>query len=410
MTKTACVICNGCPESRIDSARVQNFFKENGWNITKDLKKADFIIFRACGLRDLSTQESLQIIRKVKAEKKENAQFMVWGCLPKIDPEILGTEYKGVTFGEKEIGKLNKILEAKTPIEEIVANRTMPPFEIKRSGLHGFFRKLYGFTERHLSIDQSKSIFHIKVSSGCLGNCSFCAVRKSRGLLHSKSIDSIVSELRDGLKKGCRCFALLATDSGAYGRDLGYNLADLLVELTKEKGDYKIGLRNVNPYYLNEMFEQLRPIFSSGKIWFLSSAVESGSNRILKLMNRRYKVQDFKRCIQILNKEHPNIFLRTQLMVGFPTETEEEFQKTMHLLEEVRFDWIEVYPFSPRRGTPAATMEGQVPDKVKEIRFRQLTLKAMAQRPHKKINQILQSYLKPYCERQDWRPPTQKSN
>jgi len=385
---------------------VQNFLKENGWNITNDLKEADLILFRACGLTEKTAEESLQIIRRVKAEKKENAQFIVWGCLPKIDPEALRTEYDGVAFGEKEVAILNKILEAKKTIEEVVANYVMPVFEPKRSGLYGLLRKLHNFAGKHLDIVQSESIFHIKVSTGCLGNCSFCAIRKSRGVVLSKSIDCILSEFRDGLDKGFRYFGLLATDLGAYGRDLGHSLADLLVELTKEEGDYKIGLRNVNPCHLKEMFEELRPIFSSGKIWFLSSAIESGSDRILKLMRRRYKIQDFKKCIKTLNKEYPNILLRTQLMVGFPTETEEDFRESMRLLDELKFDWAEVYKFSPRRGTLAATMTGQVPEKTKEARFQRLTLKVMTQRPHTKMRQILNSYLKSYCERQDWTPPT----
>jgi tRNA A37 methylthiotransferase MiaB len=203
------------------------------------------------------------------------------------------------------------------------------------------------------------------------------------------------------LGKGFRYFGLLATDLGAYGRDLGCSLVDLLVELAKEKGDYRIGLRNVNPYHLNEMFEELRPIFSSEKIWFLSSAIESASDRILRLMRRRCKIQDFKNCIRILNKESPNILLRTQLIVGFPTETREDFRMSLHLLDELEFDWVEVYKFSPRRGTPAATMAGQVPKKIKTTRFRQLSLKAMTQRPHKKLRQIFRSYPRSHCERQD---------
>lgn len=394
MTKNAYVLCNGCPESRIDSARVQNFLKENDWNITDDLKEADLILFRACGLTGDTAQDCLQIIGRVKAEKKAGAQFIVWGCLPKIDPEALRKVYNGVTFGEKEIDVLNKTLEAKKPIEEVVANYVMPIFELNRPGLHGCLRKLHFWTARRFSIVQNKSIFPIKVSTGCLGNCSFCAVRKSRGVVRSKSIDCILSEFKDGLDKGYRYFSLLATDLGAYGRDLGHNLVDLLVEITKKKGDYKIGLRNVNPYYLIEMFERLRPIFSSGKIWYLSSATESGSDRILKLMRRGYKIQDFRKCIQILNKENPHIFLSTQLMVGFPTETEEDFQKSMHLLDELKFDWVEVYKFSPRSGTAAATMTGQVPEKIKKARIRRLTLKATAQHPHRKVRQIIQSCLK----------------
>lgn len=406
MTKKAFVICTGCPESRFDSARAQNFLKENGWKLTKELKGADLILFRACGLTGKTAADSFQVIRIVNAEKKENAQLIVWGCLPEIDPEALRTEYDGVTFAEKEVATLNKILNAKKPIEEVVSNYLAPIFEHPQPSLYGYLRKLQILISEKLSIAPSKSIFHIKVSTGCLGNCSFCAVRKSRGAIRSKSIDCILSEFRDGLEKGFRYFGLLGTDIGAYGRDLGHNLADLLAEMTKEKENYMIGLRNVNPHHLNEMFEELKPIFSTEKIWFLSSAVESGSDRILKLMRRRYEIKDFKKCIHILNKEYPDIFLRTQMMTGFPTETEEDFQKSSSLLDELKFDWVEVYPFSPRHGTPAAEMEGQVPDKIKESRLRQLTFKATAQRPHKKVKQILQSYFKSRCERQDFIPPT----
>lgn len=404
MTKIGFVLCTGCPESRIDSARIQNFLKKNGWKITNNLKEADLILFRTCGLTDKTVIDSLSIIRKIKTEKKEDAQFLVWGCLSKIDPKTLRTEYNGVTFHEDNIEVLDNILNSTTPVKEVTANYVMPVFEPKRSGLYGFLGKVYDFPERRHSIAQNGKFFYIKVSTGCLGNCSFCAIRKSRGVVQSKSIDSVISEFRDGLDKGFRYFSLLATDLGAYGRDLGYNLVNLLTEITKEKGDYKIGLRNLNPYYLNKMFNELKPIFSSGKIWFLSSAVESGSNRILKLMNRRYKIQDFKKCIQSLNKDYPNIFLRTQILVGFPTETKEDYQKSVHLLNELKFEWVEVYKFSPRKGTAAATMTGQIPQKIKESRFRRLTFRVLMQHPNKKISKILQSFTKSYCERQDWTP------
>ena len=394
VAKFGCVLCTGCPESRIDSARIQNFLKRNGWKITKNLKKADLILFRACGITDKTANDSLSIIRKIKAEKNENAQFYALGCLSKIDPGTLRTEYNGITFNESNIEILNDILNPKTPVKEVTANYEEPVFKPKRSGLSAFLHKLLDFAERRLSIVQSASIFQIKVSTGCLDNCSFCGVRKSRGVLRSKSIEQIVTEFQEGLNKGFRYFGLLGTDIGAYGKDIGHNLVDLLVELTKQKGDYKIGLRNINPYHLKEMFEQLRPIFASGKIWFLSSAVVSGSNRILTLMNRRYKVQDFKKCIQTLNKEFPGIFLRTQMIVGFPTETEEDYQESVRLLCELKFGWVEVYKFSPRKGTIAATMAEQIPERIKESRFRSLTLKVLAQSPHKKMKNILLSYSK----------------
>ena len=399
--KNAFVLCRGCPESAIDSARVKTFLKINGWNTVNEIKEADLILFRACGLTQEATEQSIRIIKRICNEKKGTARLIVWGCLPKIDPDALRTVYRGVTFGEKETSILNEILEAKTPVAEVTANCVDQVFASYRPGLRGglvrAFNKLQiptldTLSDAH-SIFQSKSIFQIKVSTGCLENCSFCATRMSRGTLKSKSIDNILVEFRHGLNKGFRYFGLLGTEVGAYGRDLGYTLVDLLAEMTKEKGNYKIGLRNVHPSYLNEMFEELRPFFSRRKIWFLLSPVESGSDRILELMCRRYRIEEFKRCIKAMNEEFSDIFLRTQLIVGFPTETEEDFEKSVGLLDDLRFGWVEVYKFSPRLGTTAAKMANQIPEKTKEDRYRRLLLKALMQRPRKKVKYLLQHIL-----------------
>jgi MiaB/RimO family radical SAM methylthiotransferase len=385
----ACVVCTGCPESRIDSATVKKFLVENGWNVTEEIEEADLLLFRACGLTNVNIEKSLQAIRTLDSRKKESARFIVWGCLPKIDQESLRTVYSGVTFGESESDVLDKILDAKKPIGEVSANSVMPLFEFASPKFFGLFDKSVEFVSNKFEIVQSKKIFQIKASTGCLDNCSFCGVKKSRGRVSSKSIDRIVSEFKDGLSKGYRYFGLLATDLGAYGKDIGCDLVELLVELTKQKGDYKIGLRNINPHHLKNMFERLRPIFASDRIWFLSSAAESGSNRILKLMGRRYSIEDFIKCFRKLNQEYPDILLRTQLMVGFPTETDEDFQMTMQLTDDVRFDWVEVYPFSPTKGTVAATMDGQVPEETKADRVRQLSHKTMFQYPLRKISKLL---------------------
>jgi MiaB/RimO family radical SAM methylthiotransferase len=384
--------CIGCPEGRIDSSRVQKFLLKNGWKRTNKLEEADLIIFRGCGLTKGIIQNCLRLIKDINTKKKADAQFIVWGCLPKIDLESLRTVYRGVTFGEEEVDVLDKILDAKKPLAEVVANSVIPIYEFQRSGISGLVGKITSYISNKLSIVQSPSIFQIKVSTGCLDNCSFCSVHKSRGLLRSKSIEQVVNEFRDGLSKGYRYFGLLGTDVGAYGKDIGHNLVDLLTELTKEKGKYKIGLRNINPHHLIEMFEQIRPIFASGKVWFLHSSAESGSNRILKLMRRRYNIQDFIRCFRSLNKDYPNIFLRTQIMVGFPTETDEDFQKSKRLIDEVRFDSVEVYCFSPVPGIDASAMEGQVPNDIKGFRGYQLSSKSRFQHPYRKLRQMFCLY------------------
>jgi tRNA A37 methylthiotransferase MiaB len=244
-------------------------------------------MYRGCGLTKGNIDEGLKLIRDLDSRKKPDARFIVWGCLSKIDPESLRTVYNGVTFGDENVDMLDQILNSKTPIADVVANLVIPIYEFKWSGIVGFISKIKNYVNNKLCIARSPNIFQLNVSTGCLDNCSFCSVHKSRGLLQSKSIEQIVAAFRDGLRRGYRYFGLLGTDVGAYGQDIGHNLPELLDVITKEKGNY-IGLRNINPYHLIVMYDDLKPYFASGTIWFLSSSAESGSNRILKLMRRRY--------------------------------------------------------------------------------------------------------------------------
>lgn len=404
MDKLYYEICRGCPESRVDSARVDKFLKKNKWTKTSVIKNADLILFRSCGLTEKEAQTSISIIKHIELKRKRDAKFLVWGCLPRIDPNLLKAYYVGETFDEYNMNLLNNIVNPTYSFDETFSNHLNPVYEIQPHGFKDVINKILFSIQSRFSISPNEQVFTIKVSSGCLGNCSFCAVRKSRGVLKSKEIEKVVEEFKKGIQQGYQLFSLLGTDLGSYGRDYGYNLADLLKELLKEKGDYKLGLRNVNPRFLIDMFEELKPIFLSGKIWFLSSAIESGSNKILRLMNRRYTVQDFKKCIKWLNEKTSNIFLRTQIIVGFPTETDVDFQKTYSLINELNFDWVEVYKFSPRKGTLAADMKFQISDNVKNARFQKLALKTMAQNPGKKLRQLMNSFNKTECERQDWKP------
>ena len=408
----ACVLCNGCPENRVDSARVQKYLEENGWLITEDHANADLILFNACSLTQENTAISLKIIQKIQEEKKSGSQSIVWGCLPKIDPEALREKYDGPTFGERELSLLDQIIDASRPIEAITANYVLPKHPIDESLGEGILmrfegppliRFLKGLVVKWDSYLNSKfdlftqgnsSVFHIKVATGCLGACSYCGIRKSRGTVRSKSITKVMCEFKEGLQKGFKYFFLIGTDLGAYGRDLGYTLVDLLKEMIKEKGDFKIGLRNVNPYHLKKMLNELIPIFKSKKIWYFSSAAESGSNRVLKLMRRNYTIEEFKECIQTIRRAFPDIIIRTQLMAGFPTETEQDFAETMHLLDDIVFDYAEVYRFSKRPGTPAENMKSQVPEKIKRQRFLKLYAKALLNRTPRSIKRILEHHIR----------------
>jgi len=180
------------------------------------------------------------------------------------------------------------------------------------------------------------------------------------------------------LQQGYNRFSLVATDLGAYGLDMSCTLSDLLEKMIKIDGkrNYKIILNQVNAYYLKKNFSDLEPNFASGKIEKLCCPVQSGSNRILKLMGRMHTAEEWREYMIKTNTKFPHIRLGTQFMVGFPTETEEDFRATLKLLDyPLVLDFIYIFRFSKRPDVPAARIQGQMPETVKELRYKKLLRK-----------------------------------
>jgi tRNA A37 methylthiotransferase MiaB len=408
---TACVLCNGCPENRIDSARVQRYLCENGWYVTEDYRDADLILFDACALTGDTATLSLRIVKEIQREKKTGSTLAVWGCLPKIDPEVLRSEFQGLTFGEAELSILDQLTGSVQSIEKTTANylgTTWPVDEhvgkgllirYEGSPLTRFFRGLALRWQDHydsrfnICRENDPSFFYIKIATGCTSNCSYCGVRKSRGTIKSKPIQDVVDEFQEGFKRGFKNFSLLGTDLGAYGKDMGYNLTDLLTQIVKQEGGFRIGIRNLNPYHLKNMLTKLTPILETNRIWYIECPVESGSDRILGLMNRNYTIEEYKDCLQTIRATCPRIVIRTQLMAGFPTETEQDFAETTNLLDEEIFDCVEVYQYSERPGTLAATMKPMVPQQTRKQRYLKLSRKALLNRTPRKIKNLIQNTL-----------------
>jgi len=390
--KTAHIVCVGCYEARMECAQLQRFLEMNGFQIEIDPKQADLTIMYACGLTELDGQISLDILKDLENRKKPNADLLVWGCLPKIDPKLVAKTHNGPTFGRREIHKLEEMIQAKVKYDEVTANHLFPESEDvqrlkakhKPDDLTHLIEEVnYRIRSKVASVTEPE-IFHIMVARGCLGHCAYCSDLHSCGRAGSKRVERVVAEFKRGLEQGFKRFHLMATDLGAYGRDLGYNLSHLLKKLTSEKGDYRLLLPNVNPSFLKEMLEDDLAVFRSGRISLLGAPVESGSNRILEAMGRKYTIEEFSKCIAAVNEEFPEILVWTQLMVGFPGETEDDFEATLRLLDEVSFDYIQVFRFSARPTTPASFFKDQVSQTVSLNRYQRLLAKAI----HKELTRM----------------------
>jgi MiaB/RimO family radical SAM methylthiotransferase len=375
------------------------YLEKNGWQIADTVNNADLILFNACALTQPLESNSIHLIQDIKKHLKDNQRLIVWGCLPKIDPETLLQTYQDISFGEREVGVLDEVIEATTSINDVTANEICKPTSTigARHRLSKFDRVpiklLYTWYLKLTAGDylyrrDDPSIFYIKIATGCLGNCSYCAVKKSRGNIKSKPIDQVMDEFKAGLSRGFKEFSLLGTDLGPYGRDLGgdYNLVDLLTRMVNEEGDFKIGIRNIQPLFLKQMINELVPVFATGKIWFTGVPIESGSDRILKLMKRGYSIGEVKEGIQRLKEAHPDLFIQTQIMVNFPTETRKDFAESLSLFDQLDFDYAEIYAFSPRPGTVAADMEGRIPGSVAYFRELRMITKGLSHAFSRRFN------------------------
>ncbi len=400
------VVCNGCPENRLDVARAETYFIKNGWTVESNMHKADLILFNACGRSSKTESHSIGVIKEIQSKMNRDQTLIVWGCLPKIDLEGLKKEYRGLISFGSELPELQQMLGLSLPIDKTFANYLGPVWHVTKKNAPEYVRyegskvsQIWkkpallwdGYLNSRFNLVRTKdpSIFYIKISTGCRSNCAYCAVRISRGLTKSKPIQNVVAEFRLGLHEGYKKFSLMGTDPGSYGVDLGCDLIDLLKELTAIEGDYSIFLRNFHPFHLKNMLEGFTEILATKKIKYVELAAESGNNRILKLMNRNYTIEEYKKLINIIREAYPPLIIRTQIIAGFPTETDEEFQDTMKLLDDVAFDYVEVYEFSARPGTVAAKLEPKVSKDVKRQRFLKLYRKAVFNRTSRKVKNIL---------------------
>ena len=401
---------NGCPENRIDLAQMRELLIDNKWEVVNSVEESDLILFNACALTHSMQESSIKIISEFNKKKRPSTELIVCGCLPKINNCHLRETYQNITFGSDEIERFSEALNIKRNADNIYANYLVPQYNggpkngrripnlKKMFSMKALKRKLYFYyyNSYYHELCNAINVFHpysfcIKISTGCLTNCSYCAVRLSRGKLKSKPLKKVIHEFEEGIDKGFTEFSLIGTDTGSYGRDQGITLVTLLKELLARRGDYQIRLRNVQPRFLIKMMPELQELFKTGKISYISTAVQSGNNRILKLMNRGYTIEGYKEVIQLINQEFPNIQIRTQIMVGFPSETEEEYQDSVRLLDELNFDFVETFLYSPRPNTKAAEILEQVPKREAERRSDDIWVKSLLNQKARK-NKALKIY------------------
>jgi tRNA A37 methylthiotransferase MiaB len=384
-----------CWKRSLDAGKIKNYLLKNDYKITESLEKSDIIILVTCAFLNGKSANSHE---KVKDFLKEDAEVIVAGCLPTVEKEKLKEYFSGEIIETKNIKEdIEKIFPpTKISFKDVEDANILFEDKTEKSSIDylkiaisksNFIKKNLNFIKNHVlkhligedspAYKFSEKQFHVRVAWGCTGNCSYCTIKKSTGSFYSKPFDICVKEFKKGLNEGYKNFVLDATDLGAYGIDINSSFTELLDKFTDYPGSYYINIRELNARWITRYNDELVRILEKNKILLFDIAIQSASPRILKLMNRPYDVEKLKNSLLKIRKVDADFSLTCEFIVGFPTETEEEFIQSLNFIKDVGFDGGQLYEFSLRPGTEAENIEPKISQDVilKRINYAKKFLK-----------------------------------
>src|SRR5229473_1710826 len=355
------LITYGCQMNEYDSERVAGLLKAQSYELTDNESDADLILLNTCAIREKAEDKvfsKLGELRRVKAQRPD-VIVGVMGCMAQLHHQEIRRRAPVVdlVFGSPAIGQVASLVER-------VRRERRPIVETGEA-------PLVKITARPDGAPRLRA--YVTVMEGCEKHCTFCVVPTTRGRERSHTPETIVAEVRGLVAEGCREVTLLGQTVNAYGRDLTppTDLAELLKQVNDVTGIERIRFTTSNPYNLTpRLIRALRDVPKVCEYFHLP--LQSGSDRVLERMNRGYTRARYRELIAELQETVPDLALSTDLIVGFPGETEDDFARTVEMVERVGYDNVFVFRYSRRPGTPAADMADQVPDEVKALRNTQL--------------------------------------
>ncbi len=365
---TVSLVSLGCPKNLVDAEVMLGHLPPDRYEIVTDEAQAEIIIVNTCAFIQDAQEESVDTILEV-ADYKKNGNcrlLVVSGCLPQRYREELERELPEVDLfvGTADAPRMVTLLEEKIAGSDLRQAVSDPSF-------------LYDHTTPRVKSSPFYSTY-IKIAEGCANHCSYCIIPSLRGTLRSRSIDSVVAEARRLVSQGVAEINLIAQDITAYGADRsdGANLPDLLRALTKI--DELRWLRLLYAYPDGVSGELIDLVAGEEKICsYLDIPLQHIDDEMLKQMNRRVSEQQVRELVARLRERIPDLTLRTSFIVGFPGETQEQFEKLLSFVEEGHFDRLGVFRYSREEGTVAAELPEQIPERVKNERYKRL-MKAQA--------------------------------
>lgn len=351
------ILTFGCKVNSYESEYMKEQLIKQGYVYEDDYKSSDIVIVNTCSVTNTADNKCKKMIRNVRRDNSE-ALLMVCGCTAENHREELNDLDIDILIGNKEKSKVIELISdyrcSKEKYIKFYNDRRLP------------------FEDMKVDEFNDKTRAYVKIQDGCNNYCAYCIIPYVRGSIRSKGFTEAVEEIKELVSKGHKEIVFTGINTGAYGRENGeYDLTDLIKEISKIKDLDRIRVSSIEITEINDKF--IEEMKNNKKLCgHLHVSLQSGSERILQVMNRKYTKQEYLDKINKLREARPNINLTTDVIVGFPTETEEEFLECVDYCKLVGFSKIHVFPYSKREGTKAASMDGHLPTNIKKDRARRL--------------------------------------
>ena len=343
------------------NAMAQKFLETGRYKLCEINDKPDIVIVNTCTVTNIADRKSRQVLRKVKEENPKSI-IVATGCYVQVANEKI-KEMKEIDLCIGNVEKKNIV----SLVEECMEKNQKENIEIFDVNKETEFQEMGAITF------SEKTRATVKVQDGCNNFCTYCLIPYARGRIRSRKSENVVKEVQEIAKKGIKEIVITGIHIASYGKDFeeNYRLIDLLEDLDKIEGIERIRLGSLEPTIITEEFaKRLSKLNSICNQFHLS--LQSGCDDTLKRMNRKYSCNEFENVTKILRKYFKNVNLTTDIIVGFPGETAEEFEKTYKFLSKIKFYKMHVFKYSPREGTLAAKMTNQIDGNIKEERSQKL--------------------------------------
>lgn len=341
----------GCKVNIYESEYIINILKENGYQIVDFDSKADIYIINTCTVTNTSDKKSEKMIKRARKQNKD-AIIIAMGCHAQIKGDNIDAD---IIIGNKDKSKIISL------IEEYQENKN----KIKRI----YNLDNVSFEDMYISSFNSHTRAFVKIQDGCDAFCSYCIIPYARGPIRSKDPKTVIKEITSLVENGYKEIILTGIHTGKYGKDINYTFEQLLKDIIKIKNLYRIRISSIE---INELTDPILDLIKDNKIIakHLHIPLQSGSDKILKLMDRKYDLKFYKNRIEKIRKMIKDVSITTDLIVGFPNEDEKDMEDTLKFIKEIKFTKIHTFPYSKREGTKAASMENQIDETIKRKRVK----------------------------------------